>query len=134
MFCMPAANGISTQSSHPKAHKWLVQHPRWTFHFRQPQPHGLTPSKGFFAKLTNRRLKRGVFRSVAELQVAIDRFVDAILRVDRTSKPILAAVKCGKQTLESLHWVGACTGDEGESLLAAFGLVGRLSDPRAVQG
>ena len=30
----------------------------------------------FFAKLTRRRLKRGVFRSVAELQAAILRFID----------------------------------------------------------
>jgi hypothetical protein len=41
----------------------------------------------------NRRLKPGVFRFVAELQVAIDRFITETnadpkpLRVDRTSKP-----------------------------------------------
>jgi hypothetical protein len=32
--------------------------------------------RGFFAKLTKRRLKRGVFRSVADLQAAINRFLD----------------------------------------------------------
>ena len=32
--------------------------------------------RGFFAKLTRRRLKRGVFRSVADLQAAINRFLD----------------------------------------------------------
>jgi hypothetical protein len=71
---------------------------------RQPRPHGLMLSKVFFAKLTNRRLKRGVFRSVAELQVAIDRF---IAETNADPKPfvwiappsrILAAVKRGKQT------------------------------------
>jgi len=31
--------------------------------------------EGFFAKLTRRRLERGVFRSVVDLQVAINRFV-----------------------------------------------------------
>ena len=31
--------------------------------------------EGFFTKLTRRRLKRGVFRGVAELQEAINRFV-----------------------------------------------------------
>jgi len=30
---------------------------------------------GFFATLTKRRLKRGVFRSVADLQAAINRFL-----------------------------------------------------------
>jgi hypothetical protein len=56
-----------------------------------------------------RRLKRGAFRSVAELQVAIDRF---IAETNADPKPfvwiappsrILAAVKRGKQTLESFH-------------------------------
>jgi len=31
--------------------------------------------EGFFAKLTRRRLKRGVFRSLVDLQVAINRFL-----------------------------------------------------------
>ena len=65
--------------------------------------------EGFFAKLTNRRLKRGVFRSVAELETAIERFI-AETNADPkpflwTARPnrILAAVKRGKQTLESIH-------------------------------
>ena len=33
----------------------------------------LIAAEGFFATLTKRRLKRGVFRSVAELQAAINR-------------------------------------------------------------
>src|SRR5437660_3259966 len=57
---------------HPKVRKWLAQHPRWTFHFTPTSASWLNAVEGFFAKLTNRRLKRGVFRSVAELQVAID--------------------------------------------------------------
>jgi hypothetical protein len=49
--------------------------PRWTFHFTPNSASWLNAIEGFFAKLTNRRLKRGVFRSVRELQAAIDRFV-----------------------------------------------------------
>jgi hypothetical protein len=59
----------------------------------------------FFAKLTRRRLKRGVFRSVDDLKAAIDRFL-AETNADPkpfvwTAKPtrILAAVKRGKQAL-----------------------------------
>src|SRR6202045_4112164 len=55
------------------------------------------------------RLKRGVFRSVIDLQVAINRFV-AETNVDpkpfvwtADPKRVLAAVKRGKQTLESVH-------------------------------
>ena len=36
----------------------------------------LNAVEGFFAVLTKRRLKRGVFRSVADLQAAINRFLE----------------------------------------------------------
>jgi hypothetical protein len=38
----------------------------------------LNAVQGFLAKLTRRRLKRGVFRSVVDLQFAINRFVAEI--------------------------------------------------------
>ena len=69
----------------------------------------LNAVEGFFAKLTRQRLKRGVFRSVIDLQVAINRFV---AETNLNPKPfvwtadpkrVLAAVKRGKQTLESVH-------------------------------
>ncbi len=95
---------------HPKVRRWLAQHPRWTFHFTPTSASWLNAVEGFFAKLTNRRLKRGVFRSVAELQAAIKRFV-AETNTDPkpfvwTAHPrrILAAVKRGKEKLESLHY------------------------------
>jgi transposase len=94
---------------HPKVQQWLTQHPRWTFHFTPTSASWLNAVEGFFAKLTNRRLKRGVFRSVAELETAIERFI-AETNADPnpfmwTARPsrILAAVKRGKQTLESIH-------------------------------
>ena len=64
--------------------------------------------EGFFAKLTRRRLKRGVFRSVDDLKAAIERFVaetnDDPKPFVWTAKPnrVLAAVKRGKQALESI--------------------------------
>jgi transposase len=61
---------------HPKVQKWLARHPRWTFHFTPTSASWLNAVEGFFAKLTRRRLKRGVFRSVADLQAAINRFVE----------------------------------------------------------
>ena len=69
----------------------------------------LNAVEGFFAKLTRQRLKRGVFRSVIDLQVAINRFV---AETNANPKPfvwtadpkrVIAAVKRGKQTLESVH-------------------------------
>jgi transposase len=94
---------------HPRVRKWLTRHPRWTFHFTPTSASWLNAVECFFAKLTRRRLKRGVFRSVADLQAAINRF---LAETNSDPKPfiwtadpkrVLAAVNRGKQTLESVH-------------------------------
>jgi len=94
---------------HPKVREWLARHPRWTFHFTPTSASWLNAVETFFAKLTRRRLIRGVFRSVDDLKAAINRFV---LETNAEPKPfiwtadpnrVLAAVKRGKQTLESIH-------------------------------
>ena len=58
-----------------KVRAWLARHPRWTFHFTPTSCSWLNAVEGFFAKLTRRRLKYGVFQSVVDLQAAINRFV-----------------------------------------------------------
>jgi transposase len=94
---------------HPRARRWLERHPRWVFHFTQPSSSWLNAAEGFFAKLAKRRLKRGVFRSVVDLQAAINRF---IAEHNQTPKPfvwradpeaIIAAVRRGHQTLDPIH-------------------------------
>ena len=89
--------------------RWLARHPRWTFHFTPTSASWLNAVEGSFAKLTRRRLKRGVFRSLVDLQVAINRF---LAETDSTPKPfvwtadpkrVLAAFKRGKEALESIH-------------------------------
>ena len=94
---------------HPKVRAWLDRHPRWTFHFTPTSASWLNAVEGFFAKLTNRRLKRGVFRSIVELQAAINRF---LAETNQQPKPfvwtadpdkIIAAVRRGHQTLDLIH-------------------------------
>jgi hypothetical protein len=60
---------------HPKVMAWLARHPRWSFHFTPTSGSWLNAVEGFFSKLTRRRLKRGVFRSIADLQAAINRYI-----------------------------------------------------------
>ena len=60
---------------HPKVKQWLERHPRWTFRFTPTSGSWLNAVEGYFAKLAKRRLLRGVFRSVIELQAAIKRFL-----------------------------------------------------------
>ncbi len=94
---------------HPKVREWLVRHPRWTFHFTPTSASWLNAVEGFFAKLARRRLKRGVFRSVVELQAAIKRLLTETNADPRpfrwTKEPdkIIAAVKRGHQVLDSIH-------------------------------
>lgn len=94
---------------HPKVMQWLARHPRWTFHFTPTSASWLNAVEGFFAKLTKRRLKRGVFHSLVALQAAINRFLAEANENPRpfhwTKDPdkIIAAVRRGHQALDSIH-------------------------------
>ena len=94
---------------HPNVKRWLGRHPRFVFHFTPTSCSWLNAVEGIFAKLTRRRLKRGVFCSIVELQTAINRF---IAEANDDPKPfvwtadpdkIIAAVNRGHQALDSHH-------------------------------
>jgi len=94
---------------HPKVRAWLQRHPRFVFHYTPTSASWLNAVEGFFAKLTKRRLKRGVFGSIVDLQAAINRFLDETNDNPRpftwTADPdkIIAAVRRGHQVLDSIH-------------------------------
>jgi transposase len=94
---------------HPNVRAWLARHPRWIFHFTPTSASWLNAVEGFFAKLTRRRLSRGVFHSLVDLQAAINRY---LAEHNRSSKPfswtadpdrIIAAASRGYQVLDSIH-------------------------------
>jgi len=94
---------------HPNVLKWLARHPRFTFHFTPTSASWINAVEGFFATLTKRRLKRGVFHSLIALHAAINRF---LAEANQSPKPfrwtkdpdkIIAAVRRGHQALDSLH-------------------------------
>jgi transposase len=60
---------------HPKVRAWLARHPRWTFHFTPTSGSWLNAVETFFSTLTRRRLRRGAFRSIVDLQTAIHRYL-----------------------------------------------------------
>jgi transposase len=94
---------------HHKVKTWLARHPRWTFHFVPTSCSWLNAALGFFAKLTKRRLKYGVFHSIVSLQQAINTFIQTHNQQPRpcqwqaTPEDIIAAVKRGHQTLRTNH-------------------------------
>ena len=69
---------------HPKVMKWLADHPRWTFHFTPTSASWLNAVEGFFSTITRRKIRRGVFKSVADLEDAIERYIKPH---NKTSKP-----------------------------------------------
>jgi transposase len=95
---------------HPKTRAWLDRHPRFVFHYTPTSCSWLNAVEGFFAKLSKRRLKRGVSRSIVDLQTAINRFLrgtnDDPKPFTWAAEPdkIIAAVRRGHQVLDSLHW------------------------------
>ena len=60
---------------HPKVRAWLERHPRWVFHFTPTSGSWLNAVENFFSALTRRRLRRGVFKSIVDLQAAINRYL-----------------------------------------------------------
>ena len=60
---------------HPKVRQWLADHPRWVFHFTPTSASWLNAVEGFFSIITRRKIRRGVFKSVAELEDAIRTYI-----------------------------------------------------------
>jgi transposase len=102
---------LDNDGSHkpPRVRAWLERHPRWTFHYTPTSASWLNAVETFFARLTQRRLRRGVFHSLADLQAAINRYLAEHHRRPRpfvwTADPdaIIAAAKRGYQMLDSIH-------------------------------
>jgi transposase len=60
---------------HPKVLTWLANHPRWVFHFTPKSASWINAVEGFFSIITRRSIRRGVFKSVADLQDAIAQYI-----------------------------------------------------------
>ena len=78
---------------------WFAKRPRWHVHFTPTSASWINQVERFFALLTDRALRRGVFRSVAELEKAIEEYVAATnadpkpFRWTRTADDILASIQ-----------------------------------------
>jgi transposase len=78
---------------------WFAKRPRWHVHFTPTSASWINQVERFFALLTERALKRGVFRSVAELEKAIKTYIEATnadpkpFRWTKTANDILASIQ-----------------------------------------
>jgi transposase len=94
---------------HPKVKAWLARHPRFQMHFTPTSASWLNLVERFFAEITRKRIRRGVFRSVVELQMDINDYLDQHNAEPKpfvwtaSASSIIEKVNRGKQALESLH-------------------------------
>jgi len=61
---------------HPKVQRWFARHPRFHMHFTPTSASWLNMVERFFRDLTQNRLRRGVFRDLEELILAIGDYID----------------------------------------------------------
>jgi transposase len=78
--------------------RWFAQRPRFHVHFTPTYGSWINPVERWFAEITNQRIRRGVFRSVKELEGAIREYI-AVHNQDpkpfvwtRTADQILASI------------------------------------------
>ena len=83
----------------PVVKAWLLKRPRWHVHFTPTSASWLNQVERFFALLTQRQLRRGVHRSVGQLQEAITAYINATnaepkpFRWTKTADDILASIE-----------------------------------------
>ncbi len=70
------ADNYSTHK-HDSVQKWLERHPRFHMHFIPTSSSWLNLVERFFRELTDKRIRRGIFRSVVELTQAIHEYLEA---------------------------------------------------------
>src|SRR5712692_6001796 len=61
--------------THPKVKEWLAARPRYHLHFTPTSASWLNLVERFFAEITERRIRRGTFRSLPELIRAITTYI-----------------------------------------------------------
>ena len=66
----------------PEVQAWLAKHPRFKLHFIPTSSSWLNLVERLFAEITRQKIRRGVFKSVADLEAAIE-----VWLADRNAKP-----------------------------------------------
>jgi transposase len=61
---------------HQKVRNWLKRHPRFHLHFTPTSSSWLNVIERWFRDLTQKRLRRGVFKSVEQLETAISDYIE----------------------------------------------------------
>jgi transposase len=94
---------------HPEVKKWFAGHPRYQVHFTPTSASWLNQIERWFAEITRKRIRRGTFRSVRDLERAIREYIRANNKAPQpfqwvaSANKILRKVRKYKHTLETGH-------------------------------
>ena len=116
---VPADLDIHVVMDNASSHKtrliqdWFAKRPRWHRHFTPTSASWINQVERFFALLTERQIKRGAHRSTAELEAAIQRYIETHnrepkpFRWTKSADDILTSIErfC-QRTLSVQHEVG----------------------------
>ena len=81
----------------PLIRNWLAKRPRWHVHLTPTSSSWLNQVERFFALITERKIRRGIYRSVAALRADITSFIEHTTPTQsRSDGP-------NQQTTSSLH-------------------------------
>jgi transposase len=94
---------------HERVRRWLAKHPRFVLHFIPTSSSWLNLVERWFGELSEKAVRRGAFRSVTELQQAIEEFTTAwnanpkpFVWSASVEKILEKIAKC-KRRLEEIH-------------------------------
>ena len=94
---------------HPRVTSWLRRHPRFHLHFIPTSSSWVNMVERWFREITDKRIRRGIFRNVPELIAAIKEYLDnhnqnpRIFTWTASVEHILTKVAKCKEALGTLH-------------------------------
>lgn len=93
----------------PAVRRWVAQHPRFHVHFTPTYSSWLNLVERWFGLLTDRQIRRGVFRSTRELEQTIKRY---LAQNNDAPKPFVWT-KTADEILQALAWTCQRISDSG---------------------
>jgi len=94
---------------HPRVKSWLRRHPRFHLHFIPTSSSWLNMVERWFREITDKRIRRGTFRSVSELISAIEEYLNnhnqnpKVFVWTASVERIMTKVAKSKEVLDALH-------------------------------
>ena len=94
---------------HPRVQSWIRRHPRFHLHFIPTSSSWLNLVERWFREITDKRIRRGVFRSVPELIAAIEEYMSnhnqnpRIFVWTASVESILTKIAKCKEALDALY-------------------------------